>query len=135
MPTTKPRTRSPTAASPSADPVAGEDAVGRPIESVPAEIAAGDMLTTSELARRQHTSPSTVFRWLDKGLPDGRGGRVFLEAVRRGKNWLTSSAAVRRFFERLEQSAPLGPAIRTPAKRDRECARAEKRLRDRGVNF
>jgi hypothetical protein len=68
--------------------------------------AAGDVLTTSELARRQNTAPSTVCRWIDKRLPDGRGGRVFLEAVRRGKTWLTSSAAVRRFFERLEHSSP-----------------------------
>jgi len=77
-----------------------------------------------------------VFRWINKGLPDGRGGRVFLEAVRRGKNWLTSSAAVRRFLVRLEHSAPpLTPAIRTPAKRDRDCDRAERRLRDRGLKI
>ena len=111
--------------------------VGQPIESVAAEIAAGDILPTIELARQQRTSPSTVFRWISKGLPDGKGGRVFLEAVRRGKNWLTSSAAVRRFFERLEHSAPApGPTIRTPSKRDRDCDRAEARLREKhGINF
>ena len=114
----------------------GLAAVGKPIESVAAEIAAGDVVRTGELARQQHTAPSTVFRWIAKGLPDGRGGRIFLEAVRRGKNWLTSSAAVRRFLERLEQSAPpLAEVMRTPAKRDRDCDRAEKRLRDRGVKF
>jgi len=101
--------------------------------SVDAEIAGGDAIGLVELSRQQHAAPSTCFRWARKGLPDGHGGRVFLEAVRRGKKWLTSAAAVARFFARLEhtQAAPPPPSFRTPAKRERDSARAEKALTDK----
>ena len=103
-----------------------------PENDLAAEIASGDMLTTIELARQHNTHPSTIFRWLQRGLPDGRGGRVFLEAVRRGKSWFTSKAAVARFFSRLPQSqaTPIVP-IRPPAARERETARAKTALDDR----
>ena len=106
----------------------------RPHESecVSAEIAAGDAITLPALAQTHHAAPSTCFRWMKKGLPDGRGGRVYLEAIRRGKKWITSSAAVARFFARLEHSsAPTPPPLRTPANREHDSARAEKVLREK----
>jgi len=70
------------------------------------EIADGDCVGTSQLARENHLQPSTIFRWIAKGLPAAEGGRVRLEAIRRGRRWLTSRAAVRRFFAAL----PANPA-------------------------
>jgi hypothetical protein len=65
------------------------------------EIAAGEGLSTLEIARRQNTSPATVFRWISKGLPGPNGHRVHLTAIRRGKKWLSSIAALTRFFAAL----------------------------------
>lgn len=98
--------------------------------SVSAEIVAGDSIPLKKLARQCHTAPSTCFRWVTKGLTDINGQRVFLEAVRRGKLVLTSSAAIARFFALLEYSKPAPPPIRTPTKRERDSARARKELRD-----
>jgi hypothetical protein len=98
--------------------------------SVSAEIVAGDAITLIELARQYHTAPSTCFRWVRKGLTDVNGHRVFLEAVRRGKLVLTSSAAVARFFALLEYSKPVPPPIRTPTKRERDSAQVRKELQE-----
>jgi hypothetical protein len=99
---------------------------------VAVEVLAGDRVSTTELSSEHKTAPSTIFRWIQRGLPDGCGGRIFLEAFRRGKIWLTSRAAVARFFERLPQSqgasAPTAP--RTPSKRDRDSGRAQKALQE-----
>ncbi len=102
------------------------------LQSVASEIAAGDRLSTVELAHEHDTAPSTIFRWIQRGLPDAQGGRVFLEALRRGKVWLTSRAAVARFFERLphSQGSSTPPAPRSPSKRDRDSARAKKVLQE-----
>ena|ERR1700722_1050628 len=99
---------------------------------LPAEIASGDSLRLIDLARRFNVCISTCFRWVVKGLPTGNSSRIKLEALKRGKCWLTSEAAVKRFFTALPQSGPTPPAppIRTPAKRERDCERAKKALQD-----
>lgn len=68
-----------------------------------------------------------------KGLPSGYGVRVKLEAIKRGKKWLTSRAAVERFFAALPASTPTptAPPIRTPSKRERGSARAEQTLKNK----
>ncbi len=95
-----------------------------------AEIIGGDAITVIEIARQFHVSPSTVFRWMMRGLPNGRGERVRLQAIRRGKIWLTSRAALQRFLSSLPASpqTPTTPPIRTPAKRERDCERAKTAL-------
>src|SRR4029077_10297043 len=105
----------------------------QPSESVSDEIVAGDVMTMAEVGRQYHTVPSTAFRWVTKGLPGVGGGRVYLEAVRRGSKTLTSSAAIARFFARLEyaQSTSAAQSFRTPAKRERDSARAEKALSEK----
>lgn len=97
-----------------------------------AEIIAGDAITVLDIARQFNVSPSTVFRWMMRGLPDNRGERVRLQAIRRGKIWLTSRAALQRFLTSLPQSAtaPAAPPIRTPARRQLDCDRAKKALHD-----
>jgi hypothetical protein len=100
---------------------------------LPGEIAGGDSLRLIDLARRFNVCISTCFRWVAKGLPTGNGSRVRLEAIKRGKCWLTSEAAVKRFFAALPQSeqTPAAPPIRTPSKRERDSALAEKVLQEK----
>jgi hypothetical protein len=101
--------------------------------SVAAEIANGDQITLIEISRQFRVNPSTGLRWILRGLPDGRGGRVRLEAIRRGKPWLSSRAALERFLAALPQSAPpsIVQSIRSPAKRERDSAHAATMLKDK----
>ena len=98
--------------------------------SLAAEIAAGDMLTLRDVARRFGIDPSVAFRWMQRGLPTGKGDRVRLDALRIG-SWRTSEAAVRRFLAALPQSSwtPPQPQLRTPTQRERDSARAAAELR------
>ena len=98
---------------------------------VAAEIVNGDSITVIDIARQFSVSPSTAFRWLMRGLPDGRGERIRLAAIKRGKIWLTSRAALERFLSALPASTPThtAPPIRTPSKRERDSARAEATLK------
>jgi|SRR6516164_6263714 hypothetical protein len=98
-----------------------------------AEISDGDALTVLTVARQFDVSPSTAFRWIMRGLANGRGDRVRLAAIRRGKVWVTSRAALKRFFAALPASTtpPTAPAIRAPAKRHADCERAQKNLVDK----
>lgn len=75
------------------------------------EVADGDSIGTTQVAREKNTSTCTVFRWIARGLPGADGARVRLEAVKRGRTWLTSRAALRRFFAALPTSAntPITP--------------------------
>jgi transposase-like protein len=97
------------------------------------EIIAGDAITIIHIARQFGVSPSTAFRWMMRGLPNGRGERVRLQGLRRGKIWLTSRAALQRFLSALPASAPApsSPPVRSPSKREADCRRAKKALSDR----
>lgn len=99
--------------------------------SLATEIAAGDAIKLRDLARRFDVDPSVAFRWMQRGLPTGKGDRVRLEALRIGKSWRTSEAAVRRFLTALPQSttASAAPVLRTPTQRERDSARAVGELR------
>ncbi|MBX9681319.1 MAG: hypothetical protein K2X38_21390 [Gemmataceae bacterium] len=79
------------------------------------EIAAGFGISTVQVARNLGVSPPTPFRWILKGLPDGKGGRIRLEAIRRGKKWLTTQLAVSRFFASLPASVPVDAAAPAPS--------------------
>jgi hypothetical protein len=99
---------------------------------LPSEIAEGDSLRLIDLARRFDVCISTCFRWVVKGLPNGNGGRVRIEAVKRGRSWITSEAALARFFASLprSESTPTIATIRTPSRRERDSARAEASLKN-----
>lgn len=109
--------------------------------SVAHEVADGDAIGTTELARTNHLQPSTVLRWILRGLPDATGSRVRLEAVKRGKRWVTSRAALKRFFAALPQNidssasprSPLTPSTRTADRRQREQEAARTALAERGI--
>lgn len=98
------------------------------------------LLTLSVLGRRvpgrgseNRISPRSLSRWIMRGASMGKGERVYLEAIRSPGGWLTSEAALVRFFDSLaaksmpnSRKTPRTPAARTHAS---EAADAElKRL-------
>ncbi len=94
------------------------------------EIIAGDSITILEIARQFSVSPSTAFRWIMRGLPDEHGERTRLQAIRRGKVWLSSRAALQRFLAALPASpASAPPQVRTPSRRERDSARSQATLK------
>lgn len=107
-------------------------AVTQSYPDVAAEIVSGDAITLLDISRQFNVNPSTCLRWLMRGLPDGRGDRVRLAAIKRGKVWLTSRAALGRFLGAMPQSQNTSTAapVRTPSQRERDSARAEKLLRN-----
>lgn len=78
-------------------------------------------------------SPSTVQRWILKGVPKrgsgGVQGRVRLGAIRVGHRWLVSPAALREFSEELTAEPPAA-TVPPPAGRHhtKEVAAATARL-------
>jgi hypothetical protein len=86
-----------------------------------------ELLSLAEAARARIVPParggkrvhiSTLLRWISKGAPGPDGQRVYLEALRVPRGWLTSRDAIHRFVERLTPR-PGGdaPKPRTPAAR------------------
>jgi hypothetical protein len=107
--------------------------------SFASEVAQGDSIKLTALARERKLDPSCVFRWATKGLP-GRNGRVVLEALRLGRSWVTSRAAVARFFSQLphspsgeiENASPAVPRPRSARDRQEADQYAADRLREKG---
>ena len=83
------------------------------------------------------THLSTIYRWATVGV---RG--VVLETLQCGGSRVTSREALQRFFERLSGPDPTGPigshadpvrTRRTAAQRQRDSARAGRKLAERGA--
>lgn len=73
-------------------------------------------------------NPSTVFRWITKGVRAANGEVVRLEAVRIGGAWRTSVEALARFSAKLTEAAtarPNSPTTAPPAPTPRARRRAE----------
>jgi Protein of unknown function (DUF1580) len=73
--------------------------------TVAAEVAAGDVITMPQVARRcgstrqgRPVHPATPLRWVFDGVKTP-SGRIKLEAVRCGGRWVTSLATFQRFTE------------------------------------
>jgi len=106
------------------------------------EVRNGDGLSPSSVARtfserggRPGVHPTTIFRWMTKGVlcPDGR--RVRLESVRIGSRYWTTWAAVERFVAATSGSTGTElspPAPRSPTARQQASRRAERELADGG---
>lgn len=107
------------------------------------EVAGGGGLSPAQTAKRfpsvkaddddTRVNPSTVWRWITRGLklPDGR--RVRLEAVRLGASYLTSEPAILRFIAAQQRGAdPITPP-RTRRQRDRAADRAGAELERMGA--
>jgi hypothetical protein len=82
-------------------------------------------------------APSTVFRWVTKGLRTTAGRVVRLEAARVGGRWLTSNPALARFVAALTKDAvptesPLTPPC-NPSARHRASRNAGAALESMGA--
>jgi hypothetical protein len=77
--------------------------------------------------------PSTLVRWVLRGNLARDGRRVRLEAVRFGGTWMTSEAALKRFFAALTAQPAADPAPAPPSVRARRVEQAGRRLAERGV--
>jgi hypothetical protein len=86
------------------------------------------LISLADAAKRLPSRPSvcTIWRWRTKGV---RGRR--LESVAVGGFVFTSVEALARFFE--QHGGNDAPAIRSPAKREKEIARAEASLAAAGI--
>ena len=74
-------------------------------------------------------NPSTLTRWITKGVIGPNGQRVRLSGVRCGGRWLTSLAALERFSAALTPPAPEPlTLVRAPAERTRASRLAEAEL-------
>lgn len=73
-------------------------------------------LTAAEAAAVCRTSARTVIRWAADGFPLPGGGVVRLDAVRVGRQWVTSREAVARFAALTTTPAP-APVAPTPVKK------------------
>jgi hypothetical protein len=112
--------------------------------SVLSEIQSGGGLSLSAAGRLfpghrggKSVDPSTVFRWVTKGLRTTAGRVLKLEAVRVGGRWLTSNPAVARFVTALTDAAvptdsPTVPT-RTPDASHRAARRASAILESMGA--
>jgi len=95
-------------------------------------------ISLGELSRRSPvpSNPRTFARWILRGVQTADGNRVFLEAVRVGGRWMTSEAALDRFFDALTAAArpPLPPGqLRSPTARTRASEAAEAELKKLGA--
>ena|SRR5580700_7663185 len=104
------------------------------------------IISLSEAARRLpayrgsgRASPSTIWRWISKGVKLPNGEKILLEAVRLGGHWLTTVEAMARFAER--QTAVFQPEpdptprtlFRTPLQRLRASEQAARELEKTGI--
>jgi len=98
------------------------------------EIFNGDSITITQVARERNLDPSTILRWVMKGLPTPADGRVRirLEASMLGSKWVTSRAALARFADALAAPPPVSQPtiIRQPDRRTRQSARAAEVLKN-----
>src|SRR5262249_4955665 len=86
-----------------------------------------ELVSIQAAARKAPGGPcaTTVWRWAKKGVPDGTGGRLKLEAVWVGGLLRTSHEAVLRFLDRrtasrMNPAAPAASPGQAPAKAARE---------------
>ncbi len=112
------------------------------IPQVLSEIQSGEGLSLSAAGHmfpahrgKGTVDPSTVFRWVTKGMRTANGWRVKLEAVRVGGRWLTSRGAVARFVAALTTAAdpnPTAAPLRSPTARNKASEQADQQLKAMG---
>jgi hypothetical protein len=92
------------------------------------DVQSETLLTLTDAAKRLPNRPSvcTLWRWRTRGI---RGRR--LESIAIGGMVYTSVEALARFAE--QHGGNDSPSIRSPAKREKEIARAEAALAAAGI--
>lgn len=113
------------------------DAVTTPVSPL---LNGEKLLSLSALAARlpghrgkPTVNPSTIFRWITRGVRTAGGEVVRLEAVRLGTSWRTSLEAITRFSAKLTcaslaSGAPPDPRPPTPKQRSRAATCASGRV-------
>jgi hypothetical protein len=82
----------------------------------------------------KRTHLSTLLRWICRGARGPKGERVYLEALRAPRGWLTSREALQRFLVALTPTpGELAPTPRTPGQRQRASDRAAAALERAGI--
>jgi hypothetical protein len=109
---------------------------------LPIDLSAETPLSLKQAARKfpplrscRPVNPSTILRWIVRGIRLSGGGRVRLEAIRAGGAWVTSQQAIDRFVESQTQDR-LGhcePTPRTTRQRQLSTERAREELRRAGI--
>ncbi len=80
-----------------------------PFVSKIAEEVAVCALSAKQVAERYHRCVEVVKRWIHRGVKSQDGAFVKLESVKCGSAYLTSEAALARFFSRISSNpAALG---------------------------
>jgi hypothetical protein len=78
--------------------------------------------------------PATVTRWIIKGVRNGHGQRVFLQAVRSPAGWLVRPEWIDQFLKACTAGrTDSTPPPRTPTQRQRDAERAEEKLKQMGL--
>lgn len=79
--------------------------------------------------------PSTLSRWILRGVRVPGGGRVHLQAARCGATWVTNREAIETFLEAISArpGAPAAPPPRTATQRSRADAAAGRVLDRAGI--
>ncbi len=76
---------------------------------------------------------SRLIRYITHGVNGPNGGRVYLEALRQGNQWVTTPSAIQAFCEALTpERADVKPTHQTSASRRRASDRAGRELTKRG---
>lgn len=97
-------------------------------------LSQGSRLIPSLHGKRDCVHPATLTRWINQGRRDGRGVRIFLEAVRISGTFITSQQAIKRFLEAI--AIPAGHPVATessPPKIDSQILDAMEKARELGV--
>lgn len=76
---------------------------------------------------------ATLWRWALRGAMGPAGQKIRLEAVRAPGGWISSAAALTRFFSALTPSLDSEPATRTPTRQKQASDRAARELSKMGV--
>jgi Protein of unknown function (DUF1580) len=106
-----------------------------------ADLFPGSYLSLAQVAEaippgtRGRVSPSTIFRWVTKGVRLRDGSRLRLRTLRLGGRSVVAVEDLKEFIARQQpdQAGDAAPAIRSPAARRRASEAAAKLLEAAGL--
>jgi Helix-turn-helix domain/Protein of unknown function (DUF1580) len=99
------------------------------------DLVSEEQLRLEQAARICKVHYTSAYRWVLRGVPGPDGRRIRLEALRVGRKWVTTAAALQRFAEattpQLDNVSVIPP--RTANARRRAAERAGARLAKIGI--
>jgi hypothetical protein len=77
---------------------------------------------------------SRIVRYITTGVVGPNGGRVYLDALRQGNQWVTTPSSIQAFAEALTpERVVTAPTTRTTAVQGKAAERAGRELAKRGI--